>query len=466
MDELKALTSILKQQANKNNADHVDWEYKIDKFEALIYNQEVNDDETAFTKLYGNVYVTNKYKTLKYRLKERLYNRIFQNASNQANLKTRAGSLHVISKNYTLGMILIEHFQRELGISLLEQTLKIALNNEHTPFIILISKQLLYHYSFIVPDTKKMLSLIEMRNKYKQIYDAEQYAENCNAEISHLYVTKKSGLDADQLERLKLMVDELTEMQSNYPTYVVNLVAFDLSAFYFLHVKDYDKVILYSKSAIEYFGSLEFEEKLGLLQSINNIALALLYQGKNKEADEYILKGFDIVTNGSRYWFRQMGIYFLSAAQQHDYDKMFIICQEAVAHKKLKSFVVDEEQWYIREAYVQFLNRIGKIDKSTIETKTTRSFVLTRFLNSVPFHSKDKQGQNISIIVIQILYLILDRKYNAVIDKVEGLMQYTYRHLKNDESFRSNCFIKMLLQMVKADFHPIRTRSYTEDLQK
>lgn len=360
----------------------------------------------------------------------------------------------------------MDSFQRKIAIPIFEDILKLSIRFEQTMFTLLCLKQLIYHYGFIIPDGKKFIYFKGLKAQYIKIFEAEQYAENCNADISHIYVTKKSGIDKVQLLEFRNMVENLLELQKCTPSYILNLITYDLAGFYFLYMRDYEKVIKYSTAAIQYFESLEFEEKLGLLQSNNNIALAYLYQGNTYTADEYIIKGFSIVTNGSRYWFRQMGIYFLSAVQQEDYNKMFEICQESVANSKLRSFSVEEEQWYIREAYAQFLNRMGKISAQVVAEKTSRPFVLTKFLNSVPFHSKDKQGQNISIIVIQILFLILDRKYSSVIDKVEGLTQYTYRHLKNDETFRSNCFIKMLLLMVKADFHPIRTRTYTEDLEK
>ena len=60
----------------------------------------------------------------------------------------------------------------------------------------------------------------------------------------------------------------------------------------------------------------------------------------------------------------------------------------------------------------------------------------------------------------------MDNKYNKIIDKIDALTQYTYRYLNKDDTFRSNCFIKMLLQMVKADLHPVRTKTYTETLRK
>jgi hypothetical protein len=466
MDDLKVLVSIIRQQNLKNNPEKNNDETKLNHFEALLFDNKITDDESAISQIYGDIYNTNKYKTLKYRVKERLHNRIFFNASNISNLRSRSGASQIISKNYTIAMVLMDNFQRKIAIPIFEDIFKLSVRFEQTAFCLLCLKQFIYHYGFIDPDTRKFQYYKSLKAHYLKVFEAEQFAENCNADISHIYITKKSGIDKSQMLEFQSMVHTLLDLQKETPSYIVNLITFDLAGFYFLYMRDYEKVIKYSAAAITYFQSLEFEEKLGLLQSYNNIALANLYQGYTATADEYIIKGFDIVTNGSRYWFRQMGIYFLSAVQQKDYDKMYIICQESVANKKLRSFAVEEEQWYIREAYAQFLNRMGKISHSVIAEKTVRPFVLSKFLNSVPFHSKDKQGQNISIIVIQILFLILDRKYNAVIDKVEGLNQYTYRHLKNDETFRSNCFIKMLLQMVKADFHPIRTRTYTEDFEK
>lgn len=353
-----------------------------------------------------------------------------------------------------------------MAIPLFEETLDLAVKFEQTSFILLCLKQLIYHYGFIEPDNKKFEFFKSMKENYLRIFTAEQFAESCNANTSHIYVTKKSGFNKEQLDELGQNVQILLDLQSKQSSYILNLITFDLAAFYHLYMQQYNKVIEYSMEAIRYFESLAFEEKLGMLQSQNNIALANLYQGKYQNADDYISKGFSIVTDGSRYWFRQNGIYFLSSVLQQNYDRMYEICSKVVSHKKLKSFTVEEEQWYIREAYVQFLVRMGKVSPMTVAVQQTRPFVLSRFLNSVPFHSKDKQGQNISIIVVQILFLILDRKYNAVIDKMEGLNQYNYRHLKNDETFRSNCFIKMLLLMVKADFHPVRTVTYTSDLHK
>ncbi len=51
-----------------------------------------------------------------------------------------------------------------------------------------------------------------------------------------------------------------------------------------------------------------------------------------------------------------------------------------------------------------------------------------------------------------------------VIDRVESLNLYCYRYLRKDDTYRSNCFIKMLLQLPKANFHREAVVRKTEKL--
>ena len=93
-------------------------------------------------------------------------------------------------------------------------------------------------------------------------------------------------------------------------------------------------------------------------------------------------------------------------------------------------------------------------------------FKLYKFLNTIPVFSKDKRGINVSILLMHIAFLLQRKDYNAIIDRIDSLNQYAYRYLRKDDSFRSNCMIKMVIQMTKADFNPIRTARYTQDLLK
>lgn len=71
----------------------------------------------------------------------------------------------------------------------------------------------------------------------------------------------------------------------------------------------------------------------------------------------------------------------------------------------------------------------------------------------MPIYSKDKRDANISILILQMLFLLHQKKYNEIIDRAESLKTYTYRYLRRDDTFRSHCFIRMLLTLPDCSFH-------------
>ena len=111
--------------------------------------------------------------------------------------------------------------------------------------------------------------------------------------------------------------------------------------------------------------------------------------------------------------------------------------------------------------YLEFLDTAGVYNGVNLP-----SFRIYKFLNEIPLYQRDKRGANISILILHTLFLMLNRKEDELIDRIDALRLYSYRYLRKDETFRSNCFIRMLIEMTKADFHPIRTERYTADLLK
>jgi hypothetical protein len=89
-----------------------------------------------------------------------------------------------------------------------------------------------------------------------------------------------------------------------------------------------------------------------------------------------------------------------------------------------------------------------------------------KFINEISLFSKDKGGMNISILIIQILYAIAEKDYTKSSDRIDGIAKYCSRYLKDDSTFRSNTFIKMLLQIPQANFHREASTRKTEKLFK
>jgi len=60
----------------------------------------------------------------------------------------------------------------------------------------------------------------------------------------------------------------------------------------------------------------------------------------------------------------------------------------------------------------------------------------------------------------------LTKRYDETIDRIEAVEKYTSRYLKKDDNFRSNCFIKMLLQVAVAGFHRAAVLRHSEKYVK
>ena len=105
---------------------------------------------------------------------------------------------------------------------------------------------------------------------------------------------------------------------------------------------------------------------------------------------------------------------------------------------------------------------LNKRKKISISNPRILSFRLKKFLNDIPIFSRDKRGYNIPVLIIQILFLIVNKKYERLSDRMEAIEKYTTRYLKKNENFRSNCFIKMLLQIPKRNFHRVAVERHAK----
>jgi hypothetical protein len=104
---------------------------------------------------------------------------------------------------------------------------------------------------------------------------------------------------------------------------------------------------------------------------------------------------------------------------------------------------------------MQLLIKMGKVTEAEDSENKLRPFRINRFLNEVPHYSRDKSGRNIAILIIHVLFLFIQKKDDELDRRLDALGQYSFRYLRNDETLRSNAFIKMLQKLPDAHYHPI-----------
>ena len=394
-------------------------------------------------------------------MEERLINEIFMHCSLEEDLISTNKAALQIEKNTLIAQILIKNFYRKKAIALFEKEFKLAKKFTLHELTIKQLNSVLNHYSFVETNSKKMKYYMNELEFELNAYNAEIFVRKCNAIMSHMYVTSKGHYTKNHLNSVKEMVEQMQAMKKKYKTYSIISFVSDLTFFYFQTIGDFKTDLQLAKESLEEISNMPILEKLGIYQSKRNIAIAHFRLQNYKEASISFEDAISMLTLGTRNWFNATSLYYLNLIYSRDYKKLVELSIAVLTNKNLSKFPYFEEQWKLREAYLHFLIKSEIIQLDEQQKKAVKPFSLSKFLNSVPFHTKDKSGQNITIIIIQVLFLLLDNKYGKIIDKIDSLTQYTYRYLHRDETFRSNCFIKMLLLMIKADFHPVRTKSLT-----
>lgn len=113
-------------------------------------------------------------------------------------------------------------------------------------------------------------------------------------------------------------------------------------------------------------------------------------------------------------------------------------------------------------AYQYLLDRLGLLPHVNPPKQVTR-FRLSRFMNQVQLLEKNKQGYNIHLRIIELMYLAVNKKFDTFIDKTEGVEKYVIRYLSKPDHQRNGLFLKMLVSAAKHNFDPEKLAEAEQD---
>lgn len=232
-------------------------------------------------------------------------------------------------------------------------------------------------------------------------------------------------------------------------------------------VNDYTTTALLCEEAVRFFDQKDYDSGFPLQVFYYNLITCYLQLRELEKGQIIIERCQRLVNPGSFNWFKLQELSFLLAMHTSHYEAAAQVLGRVMDDPRFESqsFQITEI-WKIYHAYIHFLIRIGKLSPATVSSHRNAKFKLSKFLNEIPVFSKDKRGMNIPILIVQILYALADRDYQQCTDRMEGIEKYCSRYLKHNDTFRSNCFIKMLLQIPAYSFHRERITRHTQKLYK
>ncbi len=433
----------------------------------LVQNQ-FNNDEEAARHFFNTTPNDSNYQKLKSKLRKSLINALFLLDFKQFSSTAHQAAYYECQKEWAAAKLLFGKSAKVSAIALAKRVLKEAKKYEFTDLSLQATSLLRQHYGIVRGDIKKFKQYDKEYQYYEEVWVIENKAEALYIDLIINFVNQKSA-NTHIFEKATEYYNQLKEPMQQYDAYRLHLCGHLIRTMIYSSVNAYDKTIEMCDEAIHFFESKAYDAHMPLqifyFQKIICYTQLKEYQ-KGKAAVERCAA---FVEEGNYNWFKMQELHLLLALHAKEYQSAYAIFYEAVSVSQFQFLSANiAEMWKIYEAYIHYLILIKQI-KPKANDKRFTSFRLNRFLNETPIYSKDKRGMNIPILIAQVLLLLHKKKFNALSDKMEAIEKYCTRYLRQDDTFRSNCIIKMLLQVPTARLHPSavmrKVKQYLDKLQ-
>ena len=166
---------------------------------------------------------------------------------------------------------------------------------------------------------------------------------------------------------------------------------------------------------------------------VQNKALPLAALGWLEEAKSVIRIACQLAPIGSFNWHTAFIKRIVICFHSGDYQEAYILYKAHRHHQKPHKNA--EVYWRVLYGYLYILIQAGKIESYGEERLS-----LAKFLNDVPTFTRDKAGNNINLIIIEIMVRMQRGQFGRIIDRMEALREYTRAYTRRPETKRANVF--------------------------
>lgn len=425
---------------------------KLQEFYDGIAAGQLKSDEAAATQLYQEDKQSPAYQKLRKSLRDRLINSLFVIDLKQSSYTDRQKAYYECYKEWVAAKILLGKGARSAATSLAHKVLKISRHFEFTEMNVDIYRALRLHYGTIEGDLHKFHKYDSELQEFEALWQAESKAEQYYITLSIGAVNNKS-LKADYYGLAMSSFSELEPLLKRFESYYLHLCARLIEASVFYSSGDYANTCRVCDAAITFFEKKPYTARVPLQIFHYQKAISEILAGRVEDGAGSIRESLKYAEEGTFNWFKSHELSFLIGLRQKRYAECNSVMQQILGHPNFNNLPENIQGiWKTAQAYLYFLQQSGKLQLGQHTSSSIHSFRLARFQNEMKVFLKDKQGMNLHVILIEILFYLLNAQTDQLIDRAEALDKYRTRYLQGDNSRRSNLFLKLLLQIPKSGF--------------
>ncbi len=437
----------------------------LKKLFSIVFSGQIISDSQAMMTIYGAKKLST-FSRLKTRLKDVLIKATLLQAANLENEYSRTNESLNQYRYAIVAKILMQRRTIQLSIEIAERALVKSIKYDSTENIILITRILVPHYGAQEYNKDKFKKYLSLQEQYLYVHSCEIKAQNYYLELQQNRLYSLATSNVETIEKSKKYANELDNVE-NIKTYLFLTFKYRVKAINLEYQRDYEALLALSDQTIKELSTPKYKSN-DFLHSLNlRKASALIQLGRNDEAILLGTKDMKNLPSGSLGWYFIAHYKLKAQLYKGDYknavDLIKLMIENPLFPKIGGNF---RELFTATLGYIHLIVDSGLAGDPKKLKNLLPEFKIGKFLNAIPVFSKDKQGINVSILLMHVAILLQRKNHDAIIDRADSLKQYAYKYLRKDDSFRSNCMIKMVIEMTKAGFNLIRTERYTHDLLK
>lgn len=419
----------------------------MQKLHAGIAKSKFSTDEEAEKYLYPEGGGGGNYRKLKSLFREKLLASVVALDTEAGELTDYQRAYYRCHRQWLVVKILTAHNANNAAVVLATKLLAQTQQYEFTLLAMDISSYLRFHHGLRGSGNKKFEELHAIFHRQKKIYEAESEAEEYYTLLMASYVNSKSA-DSRIAELASEYYQQIESWLQLYDSYRLHLYGRLLGLVRFSALQLHEQTLLYCADCIDFFRQKQYFAKVPLQIFSYQKLICHLQLQQFEEAETAFAYSIQFLEEGTFNWFKQQELRVQLYYHTAQYGEGSALINTIVSHPRFQFQPGNvKEIWRIFEAYAAFLEEVGKT-----EGRQNGQFKLSKFVNETPIFSKDKSGLNIAILIIRFLHLLQQRKYNRLLDDLDGIQQYNYRYLKGSNTARSFIFIKFLLQIANSQF--------------
>jgi hypothetical protein len=339
--------------------------------------------------------------------------------------------------------------------NLAEKLLRTCIKYEFTDLCVQILDKLKSNTAFQTGNKKKYKSYKKDFWHYKDVWNAEHIAQECFEEIKIEYVKLTSFRPKNSAKANEYII-KLNELRKSHDSFVFSAYYFALKEAVYSTKHDWESVLKTCDEAISYYVNKPFEVKTYIAAFKTQKAATLLMLRKYDDCKKTLDDVFKSEEEGNMSWFKTMETKILLSFHTQNYTDAYHIYKYVESVKEFKNLKgQDIEIWLLFEVYLNFVISLNKI--TDLDRKMLTPFSLGSFLNKIPTFENDKRGMNISVLIAKICLILARKDYDKLKKYTEGIQKYLVRNVpkRDNASYRTNLFIKALLEIPKANYSKI-----------